>query len=79
MWPGDGVYRSMARWRANPSLIGHLASVDVKHQESKGELTCEPVWPSGKAVGWSADGPRFDTRFGSPFSSKRLWFVDTVL
>ena len=22
---------------------------------------CEPVWPSGKALGWSAEGPRFDT------------------
>ena len=20
-----------------------------------------PVWPSGKAVGWQAEGPRFDT------------------
>ena len=22
---------------------------------------CEPVWPSGKALGWQAEGPRFDT------------------
>ena len=22
---------------------------------------CEPVWPSGKALGWLAEGPRFDT------------------
>ena len=21
----------------------------------------EPVWPSGKALGWWAEGPRFDT------------------
>ena len=21
----------------------------------------EPVWPSGKALGWSAEGPRFDS------------------
>ena len=21
----------------------------------------EPVWPSGKALGWEAEGPRFDT------------------
>ena len=21
----------------------------------------EPVWPSGKALGWYAEGPRFDT------------------
>ena len=25
------------------------------------EGTCEPVWPSGKALGWYAEGPRFDT------------------
>ena len=23
--------------------------------------TREPVWPSGKALGWQAEGPRFDT------------------
>ena len=23
-------------------------------------LTSEQVWPSGKALGWSAEGPRFD-------------------
>ena len=22
---------------------------------------CEPVWPSGKALGWYVEGPRFDT------------------
>ena len=22
---------------------------------------CEPVWPSGMALGWEAEGPRFDT------------------
>ena len=22
-------------------------------------LTCEPVWSSGKALGWQAEGPRF--------------------
>ena len=24
-------------------------------------LQCEPVWPSGKALGWSAEGPQLDT------------------
>ena len=40
----------------------------------------EPVWPSGKAlqVG-SAGRTSVRYRFGSPFFSKRLWFVDTVL
>ena len=33
-----------------------------------------------RQLGWQAEGPQFDsdTRFGSPFSSERLWFVDTV-
>ena len=22
---------------------------------------CEPFWPSGKALGWYTEGPRFDT------------------
>ena len=22
---------------------------------------CEPVWPSGKALGWKAEGPRFES------------------
>ena len=22
---------------------------------------CEPVWPSGKAFGWQAEGPRLDS------------------
>ena len=33
----------------------------------------EPVWPSGKALGWLAEGSRLDS---APFSSKRsrrLW------
>ena len=38
---------------------------------------CEPVWPSGKALVSRGTSVRF--RFGSPFSSKRLWFVDAVL
>ena len=38
----------------------------------------EPVWPSGKAVGWLAEGPRFDTA-SALLSLQKLWFVDTVL
>ena len=40
----------------------------------------EPVWPSGKALLRLVNrrtSVRY--RFGSPFSSKRLWFVDTDL
>ena len=25
------------------------------------QLNSEPVWPNGKALGWQAEGPRFDT------------------
>ena len=40
----------------------------------------EPVWPSGKALGRLVSGrTSVRYRFGSPFSSKRLWFLDTVL
>ena len=28
------------------------------------EYTCEPVWPSGKALGWQAEGPRFESACG---------------
>ena len=24
-------------------------------------MFCEPVWPSGKALGWEAEGPRFES------------------
>ena len=40
---------------------------------------CEPVWPSGKGVRLVSGRTLVRYRFGSPFSSKRLWFVDTVL
>ena len=39
-----------------------------------------PVWPSGKALVRLVSGrTSVRNRFGSLFSSKRLWFVDTVL
>ena len=41
---------------------------------------CESVWPSSKALLRLVSGrTSVRYRFGSPFSSKRLWFVDTVL
>ena len=43
-------------------------------------LASEPVWPSGKALGWYwSRRTSVRHRFGSPFSSERLWFVNTVL
>ena len=39
--------------------------------EAAVKWTCEPVWPSGKALGWEAEGPRFDPlRLSFLFSSK---------
>ena len=46
-----GVYSGSMAGALEPSLIGHLASVDAKHQESKAlEVThySRPVWPSGR-------------------------------
>ena len=39
-----------ARPLRSPSLISPMVSVDVKHHERK--KSTEPVWPSGKALGW---------------------------
>ena len=38
----------------------------------------EPVWPSGKALGWWAEGPRFESA-SALLSLQKLWFVDTVM
>ena len=35
-----------------PSLISLMVSVEVKHHVYLLMNTCEPVWPSGKALGW---------------------------
>ena len=41
---------------------------------------CEPVWPSGKALLRLVSGrTSVRYRFGAPFSSKRLWFVDSLV
>ena len=36
-----------------------------------------PVWPSGKALGWYAEGPRFEPA-SALLSLQKLWSVDTV-
>ena len=38
----------------------------------------EPVWPSGKALGWYAEGPRFESA-SALLSLQNLWSVDNVL
>ena len=32
-----------------------------QHSSATLSKDCEPVWPSGKALGWKPEGPRFDT------------------
>ena len=54
-----------------------MVSVDLKPNVSFPFLTYEspahPVWPSGKALGWEAEGPRFDPlRLSFLFSSKMV-------
>ena len=37
-------------------------------------ITSEPVWPSGKALGWKAEGARFESaRLSFLFESFGLW------
>ena len=38
----------------------------------------EPVWPSGKTLGWQAEGRRFESALAL-ISLQELWFVDTIL
>ena len=38
---------------------------------------CEPVWLSGKALGWKAEGPLFESA-SALLSLQKLGLVDTV-
>ena len=50
-----------------------MVSLEVKPNVSKIRLS-EPVWPSGKALGWYAEGPRFDPlRLSFLFKNCGLW------
>ena len=50
--------------------IGHMRS-GYKIVPPRLQRGCEPVWPSGKALGWEAEGPWFDPlRLSFLFSSK---------
>ena len=56
-----------------------MVSEDVKPHVS-GSCGCEPVWPSGKALGWLAEGPRFDPlRFSFLFKNGGLWTLSCDL
>ena len=54
-------------------------SVDALYinNQAKCKQIRQPVWPSGKALVSGRTSVQY--RFGSPSSSKRLWFVDAVL
>ena len=39
---------------------------------------CKPFWPSGKELGWQAEGPRFESA-SALLSLQQLWSADTVL
>ena len=38
----------------------------------------KPVWPSGKALGWQAEGPQFEST-SAHLSLQKLWSADAVL
>ena len=50
-----------------------MVSLEVKSNVSKIRLS-EPVWPSGKALGWYAEGPRFDPLRLSFFFKKIVFY-----
>ena len=41
-------------------------------------LLSEPVWHSGKALGWLAEGLRFESA-SALLSLQKLWSMDTIL
>ena len=46
-------YHALVSVSVAPSLISLMVSVDVKHHAYLLTFSsCEPVWPSGKALGW---------------------------
>ena len=40
------------------TLVGEIQQYKNGHHYY---FSCEPVWPSRKALGWSAEGPRFNS------------------
>ena len=57
--------RKAAHWDGKPrtatSTFTQLLDSVATTEEKTKTGTREPVWPSGKALGWQAEGPRFDT------------------
>ena len=58
---------------------GRCRAVRYKRQCLNSRFLCrEPVWPSGKALGWQAEGPRFESA-SALLSLQKVWSMDTVL
>ena len=62
-------------------LHHHLSELNYYKELSSIASICEPVWPSGKVIGWKTEGPRFQSASAliSLISLHKLWSVDTVL
>ena len=66
--------QSTSKWKVQQRR--HLPGGHIKLVSSQQD-TCEPVWPSGKALGWQAEGLRFESA-SALLSLQKLWSVDTV-
>ena len=57
--------------KKNSTMYGYIRAIVSENE-------CEPVWPSGKALGWYAEGPRFESA-SALLSLRKSWSVDTVM
>ena len=46
--------------QGNRSSVQSMAC-NVVSRRAGDNVACEPAWPGGKALGWQAEGPRFDS------------------
>ena len=67
--------QSTSKWKVQQRR--HLPGGHIKLVSSQQD-TCEPVWPSGKALGWQAEGLRFESA-SALLSLQKLWSVNTIL
>ena len=88
--PGDKSREARATRKLDPVSLGQSLRVwrsghnwgaccrRCWHFSYRTQRACEPVWPSGKALGWWAEGPRFESA-SALLSLQKLWSVDAVL
>ena len=60
-----------------PRICPMMGSAVIKATATEKSTSCETVWPSGKALGWQAEGPWFKSALAL-LSLQKLWFMDTV-